>query len=159
MTENDIYMAPAQGASTKEFSESIFDVLQHNMNREKEESFRKGFDTEWNGDHQSLDFFALDGRGERKSEDGEPDYRLVCVDGHKQHPVILWVYWCSNYTTPETWIREIWPGNVEKDHFLNKFRALRNRYSGDEAMNRFFRELSPCNQKKLYDYVCTRYSC
>lgn len=72
-------------------------------------------------------------------------------------PVSLWVYWCSNYSDPKVWIPKVWPGAVETDHFLKKFLALRKIYSGDETMNRFYRELSTNNQEKLRDWIIKNY--
>lgn len=65
----------------------------------------------------------------------------------------VWVYWCSNYPEPEEWIGEIWPGEAERRHLLSKFQSLSATCIGEEAMNRFYRELSERNRKRLMQYV------
>lgn len=64
-----------------------------------------------------------------------------------------WVYWCSNFGDPVHWIKEVWPGQVTSQHMLKKFQAFLASYSPDEAMNRFFRDLSDSNQEALLRYV------
>ena len=137
----------------KQFSEKVFDLLMGNAGDTEVSVFNDVHYTEWNGDDASIDFYPNIDR----PHDVKPHYRLFCADGNKPHPVTLWVYWCSNYGEPEKWIREIWPAETEYSHFLSKFMSLRRQYSGDETMNRFFRELSSGNQRELIHYVMTEY--
>ena len=138
----------------KTISEQVFDILMRNASMTEEATFNAEHFVEWNGDDASIEIYPnID-----HPHDVKPLYRLFCTDGEKPHPVILWNYWCSNYTEPQSWIRSIWPAECEYRHFLEKFLHLRNTFSGDEAMNRFFRELSTDNQMKLIRYIETEYN-
>lgn len=69
------------------------------------------------------------------------------------HPITMWVYWCANYPMAEQWIAAVWPGPVEYEHMLSKWNHFIKNYPADEAMNRFFRDLSDNNQERLCAYV------
>lgn len=75
-------------------------------------------------------------------EDDEPTKEAIDA-------VRKWAYWCSNYTQPEVWAKEIWAG-WEADHFIEKFNDAK-------SMDQFFRQLDHGNQEKLAKYVLEHY--
>ena len=138
----------------QDMAELVNEVLSGNASAVDKSSFRLAFNPIFNADGASIDIFPYNDMTGK----GKPLFRLLCVDGRKPDPVTLWVYWCSNYSEPENWIKDIWPAETEYSHFLSKFMSLRKQYSGDETMNRFFRELSAGNQQKLIRYISTKYN-
>ena len=82
--------------------------------------------------------------------DGEDPTKQKSETSNEKDAIRRWVYWCSNYSEPQKWVKEIWGTGCMAKHFLAKFNE-------SKSMNDFFRNLDSENQERLSEYVLKHY--
>jgi len=73
----------------------------------------------------------------------------------------IWVMWCYNFDTPETFIGYICEKTGQqhlKDHLISKWNHLYETFGCRSVMNDFYTELDTDLQNALVDYVINVYA-